>query len=116
MLDYEVKTRKVGDVTVIDCGGKISIAGGDTALRNRIREVLGEGSKKILISMSGVTRIDSSGLGELVSAYTTCTNRGCDLRLCGLSDQMADVLTVTQLIIVFFAYETEEVALSAFSS
>ena len=77
--------------------------------------VLGAGAKKILINIKDVTTIDSSGVGELVSAYTTATNRGAKMKLVNLPPKVNDILTITQLITVFDVYDTEDEAVASFS-
>ena len=109
-----VSTRQKGDVTIVDLNGKITIGAGDIALRNAVQQAIDSGSKNVLINLHEVTTIDSSGVGELVSAYTTATNRGTRLKLINLPDKVADILTITQLITVFDVYDSEEDAIAAF--
>ena len=75
---------------------------------------MGGGANKVLINMADVSTIDSSGIGELVSAYTTAANRGVRLKLVNLPDKVADILTVTQLITVFDVYDSEDEAIAAY--
>ena len=110
-----VNVRQRGDVTILDLKGKITIGTGDVALRNAIQEVMAGGAKKVLINMSEVSTIDSSGIGELVSAYTTATNRGAKLKLYKLPAKVSDILTITQLITVFDVYDNEDQAAGSFS-
>lgn len=109
-----VSTRQKGDVTIVDLTGKITIGAGDIELRNAVQQAIESGAKNVLINLHGVTTIDSSGVGELVSAYTTATNRGVRLKLVSLPDKVADILTVTQLITVFDVYDSEADAIAAF--
>jgi anti-sigma B factor antagonist len=108
-------TRQSGDVTILDLGGRITIGSGEEALRNAMQEIMNNGAKKVLINMSGVTMIDSSGIGELVSAYTTATNRGTKLKLANLPAKVSDILTITQLITVFDVYDSESEAIQSFA-
>ena len=108
-------TRQSGDVTILDLNGRITIGSGEEALRNAMQEIINNGTKKILINMSGVTMIDSSGIGELVSAYTTATNRGTKLKLANLPSKVSDILTITQLITVFDVYDNEADAVNSFA-
>jgi anti-sigma B factor antagonist len=110
-----VNVRQNGDVTILDLKGKITIGSGDVALRNAVQEVMNSGTKKVLIDMQGVSTIDSSGIGELVSAYTTATNRGAKLKLFGLPAKVSDILTITQLITVFDVYDSEAEAVRSFA-
>ena len=107
--------RMSGDVKVIELKGKITIGSGDLKMRETIHQALGDGSKKILIDMAGVTTIDSSGVGELVGCYTTATHKGAKLKLMNLPNKIQDVLTVTQLITVFDVYSSEAEAVASFA-
>jgi anti-sigma B factor antagonist len=84
-------------------------------LRNAVQDVMNSGANKVLINMRGVSTIDSSGIGELVSAYTTATNRGAKLKLYELPDKVSDILTITQLITVFDVYDNEGDAVRSFA-
>ena len=110
-----VNVRQAGDVTILDLKGKITIGSGDVALRQAIQEVMNSGANKVLINMADVSTIDSSGIGELVSAYTTATNRGARLKLINLPAKVTDILTITQLITVFDVYDSEAEGVSSFS-
>lgn len=110
-----VNVRQAGDVTILDLKGKITIGSGDVALRQAIQEVMGSGATKVLINMADVSTIDSSGIGELVSAYTTATNRGARLKLINLPAKVTDILTITQLITVFDVYDSEAEGVRSFS-
>ncbi|REJ82600.1 MAG: anti-sigma factor antagonist [Acidobacteria bacterium] len=96
-----VTKREISGVTVLDLKGKITIGVGDVALRDAVQEAVNSGATKILLNMEGVGTIDSSGIGEIVSAYTTVTNRGGKIKLCALPPKVADILQITQLITVF---------------
>jgi anti-sigma B factor antagonist len=110
----KVNVRQRDGVTILDLKGKITIGVGDVALRNAVQEAIGGGSTKILINLRDVTTIDSSGVGELVSAYTTATNRGVKLRLVNLPSKVSDILQITQLITVFDVYDSEDEGLRSF--
>jgi len=108
-----INTREIDGVTILDLQGKITIGVGDVAVRNSVREALDNGSRNLLLNMKSVTAIDSSGIGELVSAYTMTTNRGAKLRLCNLPPKVSDILQITQLITVFEVYDDEKEAIMA---
>jgi len=108
-------TRQNGDVTILDLNGRITIGSGEEALRNATQDILNNGAKKVVINMGGVTMIDSSGIGELVSAYTTATNRGAKLKLANLPAKVSDILTITQLITVFDVFDSEAEAVQSFA-
>ena len=109
-----VNVRQREGVTILDLKGKITIGVGDVALRDAIHQALDAGATKILVNLDDVSTIDSSGVGELVSAYTTVTNRGGKLKLVNLPPKVADILQITQLITVFDVYDDEEEALRSF--
>ncbi len=110
----KINVRQREGVTILDLKGKITIGVGDVALRDAIHQALDAGAKSILINLDDVTTIDSSGVGELVSSYTTVTNRGGKLKLANLPPKVADILQITQLITVFDVYEDEDEAIAAF--
>jgi anti-sigma B factor antagonist len=107
-------SRSANGVEIISLQGKITIGAGDTQLRDVITNAVSAGTTNILLDMSGVTTIDSSGIGELVGAFTTVTNRGGKLKLLHLPAKLNELLHVTQLITVFEVYENEDEALKSF--
>ncbi|MEU1220311.1 STAS domain-containing protein [Streptomyces microflavus] len=111
----QVNRRTVGDVSIVAVTGKITIGVGDVVLRGAVQDELNDGSTKILLDLKNVTTIDSSGIGELVSAYTRATNRGAKLKLVNLPPKIHDILAITQLITVFDVYDTEDEAVKSFA-
>ncbi|HEX6200298.1 MAG TPA: STAS domain-containing protein [Thermoanaerobaculia bacterium] len=109
-----VNVRQREGVTILDLKGKITIGVGDVALRDAIHEALSAGATRILVNLQDVSTIDSSGVGELVSSYTTVTNRGGKLKLLNLPPKVADILQITQLITVFDVFEDEDEAIRGF--
>ncbi len=107
-------SHNVNGVEVIKLDGKITIGSGDQQLRDVIGNAVSQGNSKILLDMSGVTTIDSSGIGELVGSYTTVTNRGGKLKLLHLPAKLNELLHVTQLITVFEVYDNEQQAVASF--
>ncbi len=110
----KIKTRDVGDVVVVEIDGKITIGEGDVALRNTIKELLEQGKKKIVIDMKGVSYMDSSGVGELASAYTTTKKQGGELKLANLNTKVHDLLQLTTLISIFEVYDSTAEACASF--
>jgi anti-sigma B factor antagonist len=110
----KASSRIVDGVEIIKLEGKITIGAGDQQLREVIGHALAEGRTNILLDLSGVTTIDSSGIGELVGSYTTVTNRGGKLKLLHLPAKLNELLHVTQLITVFEVYDNEQDALKSF--
>jgi anti-sigma B factor antagonist len=111
----KVNVRQRDGVTILDLKGKITIGVGDVALRNAVQEAINSGATRLIINLKDVTTIDSSGVGELVSAYTTAMNRGAKLHLQNLPAKVTDILQITQLITVFDVYDTEDAAIRSFS-
>jgi anti-sigma B factor antagonist len=114
MAELSIQERQAGDITVLDMSGRITIGEGSVALRSAIRRLLEEGKKNILLNLAGVGYIDSSGIGELVSSYTAINKEGGQLKLLSLTQKLQDLLTITKLLTVFDAYDTEVDALSNF--
>lgn len=110
----QVNVTEERGVTVLEPKGKITIGVGDVALREAVHEAMDAGARKLLIDLGKVSTIDSSGVGELVSGYTTVTHRGGALKLCKLPAKVADVLQVTQLITVFDIYDSRDEAIASF--
>ena len=114
-MSAKLTTRQVGDVTVIDASGRITLGEGSTTFREKIKELAAIGSKKILINMGEISYIDSSGIGELVSGYTTITNTGGNLKLLNLGKRVQDLLQITKLYTVFETFDDEAAAIRSFS-
>ncbi|MDT4966291.1 MAG: anti-sigma factor antagonist [Acidobacteriota bacterium] len=114
MAELSIKERTAGDITILDMDGKITIGEGSVALRGTIRRLLEEGKKKILLNLGGVGYIDSSGIGELVSSFTSINKEQGQLKLLSLTNKLKDLLGITKLLTVFDVYENESDALSSF--
>jgi anti-sigma B factor antagonist len=102
-------------VSVIDVAGRITLGEGASALRDLLREMVGKGHKKILLNLGEVSYIDSSGIGELVSGFTTVTNNGGELKLLNLNKRVKDLLQITKLYTVFDVHDDEASAVRAFA-
>jgi anti-sigma B factor antagonist len=109
-----ISTRQLDGVTILDLSGKITLGEGSVQLRDAIRDLIGKGVKSILLGLGNVTYIDSSGLGELVSAFTTAKNQNADVKLLNLTKKVKDVLQVTKLYTVFDIYDDEASAIASF--
>jgi anti-sigma B factor antagonist len=109
-----IASREVDGVTVLDLNGRITLGEGSVQLRDAIRDLIGKGQKSILLNLSDVNYIDSSGLGELVSAYTTARNQGAALKLLGLTKKVNDLLQLTKLYTVFDIYDDEASAIASY--
>ena len=109
-----IKQRQTGDVTLLEVSGKVTSGVGDIAIRDAVHVALGGGARDLLLNLQGVTTIDSAGVGELVSAYTSVAHRGGKLKLVGLPPKVNDILQITQLITVFEVYDDEASAVASF--
>jgi anti-sigma B factor antagonist len=110
----KIETRTVGDITILDCSGKITLGEGTMTVRNTVRDILKNNGKKIILNLADVNYIDSSGIGELVSTYTTVTNSGGQLILLNLTKKIQELLQITKLLTVFHVFENEPAALASF--
>ena len=114
-MSVKIGTRQVGDITVIDVSGRITLGEGSSALRDVLRDLTAKGNKKILLNLSDVSYIDSSGIGELVSGFTTVANAGGTLRLLSLTKRVKDLLQITKLYTVFEVHDDEAHAVRSFA-
>jgi anti-sigma B factor antagonist len=107
--------RQVNGITIVDLSGRITLGEGSVILRDTVRDLLGKGNKKILLNLGEVSYIDSSGIGELVSAYTTVRKEGGELKLLNLTKKVHDLLQITKLYTVFDVKDDETSAVKAFA-
>lgn len=112
----DIKERVVDGVSVLDLSGKIVLGEGDGQVRERIKDLLSDGQKKILLNLGDVTYVDSAGLGALISSYTTTKREGGQLKLVNLTKRIQDLLAITKLITVFDTYDTEQEAIESYLS
>ncbi len=110
----DTKVRQVDGVTVLDLSGKITLGENSGKLRSAVQDALSS-SKKILLNLADVNYIDSAGLGELVSAFTTVKNAGGELKLLSLTKKVRDLLVITKLLTVFDVKDSEQEAIKAFA-
>ncbi len=109
-----IASREVDGVTVLDLSGRITLGEGSVQLRDAVRDLIGKGQKNILLNLDDVNYIDSSGLGELVSAYTTSRNQGANLKLLNLTKKVHDLLQLTKLYTVFDIFDDEASAIGSY--
>ena len=114
-MSLKLTTHEKGDVIIVDTSGKLTLGEGTSALRNKLRELVDGGSRRILLNMADVTYIDSSGLGELVAAHTTIITAGGQMKLLNLAKRAHDLLKITKLYTVFETFEDEASAIGSFS-
>ena len=110
-----IDTRSVNGVTVLDLHGKVTIGEGSREVRETIRELLENGNKNILLNLGDVSYVDSAGIGELVSSYTTVTNQGGQFKLLNLTKKIRELLAITKLLTVFDSFDDETAAVGSFS-
>jgi anti-sigma B factor antagonist len=114
-VSVKMSSRQVGDVTVVDATGRITLGEGASIFRDVIRDLAAKGNKKILVNLADVSYIDSSGIGEMVSSFTTVTNHGGQLKLLSLTKRVKDLLQITKLYTVFEVFEDEASAVRSFA-
>ena len=114
-MSVKLNTRQVGDVTVVDAVGRVTLGEGASAFRDTIRDLASNGHKKLLLNLAEVSYIDSSGIGELVSGFTTVANQGGAVKLLNLTKRVQDLLQITKLYTVFEVFDDEAAAVRSFS-
>src|SRR5512142_769945 len=112
----QIEQRSVGDVTVIDLKGKMTLGEGDELLRDKVNSLIQQNLKKIVLNLAEVPYIDSAGLGEIVRTYTTVSRQGGSLKLLSLTKRIQDLLAITKLLTVFETFESESDAVRSFSA
>jgi len=114
-VSMKVSTRLVDGIVILDLSGRITLGEGSVQLRDAIRDLVAQGQKNILLNLGDVNYIDSSGIGELVSAFTTVRNQGGDLKLLNLTKKVHDLLQITKLYTVFDVKDDEASAVASFA-
>src|SRR4026209_1305846 len=109
-----IEERIVGDVTILDLKGKMTLGEGDELLKDKINSLIHQGQKNLLLNLEGVPYIDSAGLGEIVRTYTTVSRQVGALKLVNLTKRIQDLLAITKLLTVFETYDTEQDAVGSF--
>ena len=113
----QLEERIVGHVAIVTVTGDITLnKGGDVLLKDKVQSLIHQGQKNLLVDLSGVSYVDSAGLGELVQAYATTKNRGGALKLLNVTKRLRDLLVVTKLLTVFDTYDNEAAALASFGT
>ena len=111
-----IDERAVGDVTILDLKGRITLGEGDEMLKDKIHSMLNQGRKKIVLNFNDVPYVDSAGLGEIVRTYTTVSRQGGGLKLLNLTKRITDLLSITKLLTVFETFESEDEAVKSFAA
>ncbi len=113
-MSMKSSIRQVNGIIIVDLSGRITLGEGSVLLRDMVRDLVTKGQRKILLNLGDVTYIDSSGIGELVSAFTTVRNQGGELKLLNLTKKVHDLLQITKLYTVFDVKDDEAAAVAAF--
>jgi anti-sigma B factor antagonist len=114
LINLYIKERQVGDVTILDLKGRVRVGGATVALHRSFRSLVQEEKLLILLNLAGVTHIDSSGLGELISSHISVFNKGGEIKLVQLTETLRELMTLTKLLTVFNIYDNEADALLSF--
>lgn len=114
-MGMTIKPRETHDITILDVSGRITLGEGSVALRDCVRDEIEEGKQKLIINLADVNYIDSSGLGELISAFTTARNRGATVKLLNLTKRIHELMQITKLYTVFDVFDDEDTAIKSFS-
>ena len=113
-MSATINTRQNGNVCFLDVSGKITLGDGSVVIREAVKKLVADGTKNIVLNLGDVTYIDSSGIGELVSAFTTVSNNGGNLKLLNLTKRVQDLLQITKLYTVFEVFNDEASAVASF--
>ena len=113
-MEITIQLRELSGVAILDMSGRITLGDGSVVLRETVREQIASGKKALIINLGEVTYMDSSGLGELISAFTTAKNRGATLKLLNLTKRIRDLMEITKLYTVFDIYDDEASAIASF--
>lgn len=113
-MKMTASNRQVGGVTVVDISGRIELGEESAALRDLVSQLLNNGHKRILLNLGSVNYIDSTGLGALVSSFTSARKQGGELKLLNLTDKVTDLMQMTKLYTVFDIQNDETVAVKSF--
>jgi anti-sigma B factor antagonist len=112
-MTLKMETRVAEGVTIVSCNGRVVFGEEASALRDTLKSMLAS-TRQVVLNLSGVTYIDSGGLGTLVGVYSSARSGGADIKLTGLGQRLRDVLQITKLVTVFEVYDTEQEAIAAF--
>ncbi|MBI5283100.1 MAG: STAS domain-containing protein [Candidatus Solibacter usitatus] len=113
-MSVQIQTREINDVTVMACSGTITLGQATSLFRNTLREILQNGAKKVLLDLNDVSYLDSTGIGELVGAYTSAHNAQAQIKLSRLPEKIYNLLQITKLVTVFEIFDDEAEAIRSF--
>ena len=112
----QISEREAGSVTVVELSGRVTLGDGDILLTDKLRSLVHQGKKNVLLNLSRVNYVDSAGLGALVSGYTTITREGGTLKLANVTTRLQHLLSITKLLTVFESFDSEDEALRSFTA
>jgi anti-sigma B factor antagonist len=112
----QIHQRTVGDVTIIDLHGKMTLGEGDELLRDKVNSLIQQGHKQLVLNLAEVPYIDSAGLGEIVRTYTTVSREHGALKLLHLTKRIQDLLAITKLLTIFETFDNEAEAVASFAA
>jgi anti-sigma B factor antagonist len=112
----QINERLAGNVSVLALKGELKLGEGQALLKDKINSLVHQGRKNVLVDLGGVTYIDSSGIGELASAFTSLARAGGSIKLLNLTKRVKDLLIITKLLTVFDSFDTEPDALRSFKA
>ena len=115
-MSLKLSTREVKDIMIIDLSGRLTMGEPCAAIRDEIRDEIGQGNRKVVFNLADVSYIDSAGLGELTAAYTSVKNRDGQLKLLNLTKRVHDLMQITKLYTVFDVYDDEKKVIASFGS
>jgi anti-anti-sigma factor len=115
VINLYIDQRRNAGVTILDLKGRLRVGGNAVALHRSIRSLVLEKQTQIILNFAGVTFIDSCGLGELVASQVSVENKGGEIKLIGLTDQLRELLRATRLLAVFDSYASEVEAIQSFA-
>ncbi len=115
-MSLKMGTREVKDIIIIDLSGRLTMGEASAAIRDEVLDQVGHGIRKILLNLADVSYIDSAGLGEFTSAYTSVKNRNGELKLLNLTKRVHDLMQITKLYTVFDVYDDERTAIASFAT
>lgn len=116
MADLNITERKKDSVTILDLRGDIRLSGGNAVLHNALRSLVERGEKRVLLNLADVAHIDSVGLGEIVSSFTTMQRNGGEMKLLHLTDRVNELMMITKLLTVFDVFDNEDEAIASFGA
>jgi anti-sigma B factor antagonist len=114
-VPMELSRRDLGKVTILDISGKLTTTDGGGQLKERVSSLIAEGHKNIILNLANLSYMDSAGLGEMVACHSTAAKNGGVVKLANTTSRMKDLLTITKLVTVFDAHDTEAQAVSSFN-